>query len=218
MDLLHEPLTSLTVARGLEPQLTVWPAWRDLQIGASAGPACLWSLAGNPYQMYLAAPLPGPQVAELCDHLLQKEIPGWPRTATSALTARRMAMALPGAICRTSSPSSKLPATTTRAGSTPACSRHQLRRPSAAPGLIQDILRRTNLVYYDWEVTGPRLQPSLQVAQTTRLITRHPQLSLDSAGLTWLGAMIPRLGTSATIITRTGPAELTLRRVNSATP
>jgi len=51
-----------TVARGLEPQLTVWPAWRDLQIGAPPDQLCLWSLAGNPYQMYLAAPLPGPQV------------------------------------------------------------------------------------------------------------------------------------------------------------
>ena len=84
--------------------------------------------------------------------------------------------------------------------------------PPPPAGLIQDILRRTNLVYYDWEVTGPRLQPTLQVAQTARLILRQPQLSLDSASLTWLGSIIPRLGTSATIINRTGPAELTLYR------
>ncbi len=79
-------------------------------------------------------------------------------------------------------------------------------------GLIQDVLRRTNLVYYDWEVTGPRLQPVLQLGQTARQITRRPELALDSASLTWLGQLIPRLGTSATIATRTGPAELTFYR------
>jgi len=76
-------------------------------------------------------------------------------------------------------------------------------------GMIQDVLHRTNLVYYDWEVTGPRLQPDLQPAQTARQLLRQPQLPLDSASLTWLGMLIPRLGTSATIISRTGPAELT---------
>ena len=85
----------------------------------------------------------------------------------------------------------------------------------AAPppaGLIQDVLRRTNLVYYDWEVTGPRLQPVLQLSQAIRQVTRRPEMAADSAAIDWLGSLIPRLGTSATIINRTGPAELTLYR------
>ncbi len=86
---------------------------------------------------------------------------------------------------------------------------------AAAPppaGLIQDVLRRTNLVYYDWEVTGPRLQPLLQVGQTARQVARRPELAMDSAGINWLAMLIPRLGTSVTIINRTGPAELAFYR------
>jgi hypothetical protein len=74
------------------------------------------------------------------------------------------------------------------------------------------VLRRTNLVYYDWEVTGPRLAPVLSVARTMRLVTRHPDLPADAASLNCLGALIPRLGTSATIASRTGPAELSILR------
>jgi hypothetical protein len=37
-------------------------------------------------------------------------------------------------------------------------------------------------------------------------------LSLDCVSLQLLGAVIPRLGTTATIISRTGPAELTFYR------
>ena len=213
VDLLHEPLTSLTVARGLEPSLAGWPVWRDLQIGAPPDQFCLWSLGGNPYQIYLAAPLPGPQVGAFCDHLMQQ---GNPWLATNGYISFDRAADGNGVTWGNLpdiKPFIKFAGNDSSgwlyAGLFP--DTNSVAPPPPA-GLIQDILRRTNLVYYDWEVTGPRLQPTLQVAQTARLILRQPQLSLDSASLTWLGSIIPRLGTSATIINRTGPAELTLYR------
>jgi hypothetical protein len=212
MDLLHYPF-SFTVARGLGPELAAWPVWRDLQIGAAPDQFCLWSLAGSPYQIYLAAPLRAAASQALCDRLMQK---GNPWLAANGYISFERAPDGNG-VTWGNLPDIKpfiksagddkqgwlyaglLPDTNSAATPPPA-------------GLIQDVLRRTNLVYYDWEVTGPRLQPGLQVAQTTRLILRQPQLSLDSASLAWLGAIIPRLGTSATIVNRTGPAELTLYR------
>jgi hypothetical protein len=213
LDLLHDPLTSLTVARGFGPQLAAWPPWRDLQIGAPPDQLCLWSLAGSPYQLYLAAPSPRSQVAALCDHLMQN---GNPWLATNGYIGFDRAADGNG-VTWGNLPDIK-PFIKFAGNDSPGWlytglfpdTNAVVLPPSA--GLIHDILRRTNLVYYDWEVTGPRLQPSLQVAQTARLIARQPQLSLDSASLNWLGALIPRLGTSATIITRTGPAELTLIR------
>lgn len=212
LDLLHEPLTSLTVARGIAPPLAGCPLWRDLQIGAPEQ-CCLWSLAGSPYQFYLAALVPRSQVAVLCDHLMQQ---GNPWLATNGYISFDRAADGNGVTWGNLpdiKPFIKFTGNDTQdwlyAGLFPDTNSAA---PPVSAGLIHDILRRTNLVYYDWEVTGPRLQPTLQVSQTARLIARQPQLSLNSASLVWLGSVIPRLGTSATIINRTGPAELTFIR------
>ncbi len=213
LDLVHEPLTSLTAARGLQPWLADWFVWRDLQIGMPPDQFCLWSLAGGSYQIYLAAPLPASGVSALTDRLLQN---GNPWLATNGYISFDRAPDGNGVTWGNLpdiKPFIKFAGTDSQgwlfAGLLPDTNSAALPPPA---GLVQDILRRTNLVYYDWEVTGPRLQPCLQLAQTARLVTRQPQLPMDSVSLNWLAMLISRLGTSATIINRTGPAELTLYR------
>jgi hypothetical protein len=215
LDFLHEPLTSLTAVRGLQSSLAAWPFWQDLQIGAPPDQFYVWSLGENPYALYAAAPLPEPrrQFPVLMNWALQS---GNPWLATNGYVNLRTAPDGNGLLWGNQpdlKPFVKFAGTAEDgwllAGLTPDTNSAALPPP---PGLVQDILRRTNLVYYDWEVTGPRLQPTLQFAQTARQIARQPDLSLNSASLVWLGSLIPRLGTSATIIVRTGPAELTLTR------
>jgi hypothetical protein len=215
VDLLHEPLTSFTAVRGLPSSLTDWQPWRDLEMGTAPDQLFVWSLAGSPYQVYLAAPLPDAraQVAAMSAHLLQKANP-W-LAASGYISFDHAADAngvmwgnLPDIKPFIKSAGSDaggwlfaglLPDTNNAAAPPPA-------------GLINDVLRRTNLVYYDWEVTGPRLQPVLQLGQTVRQIARRPPMPMDSAGINWLALLVPRLGTSATIISRTGPAGLTFFR------
>jgi len=213
LPLLHEPLTSLTVVRGLQPWLAGWPAWSGLLIGAPPNQFCLWSLASGPYQVYLATPLSAAGVSGLTGQLLARGNP-WlaahgyisfdPAPDGNGVTWGQLPDIKPfikfaGDAAQGWLYAGLFPDTNTAALPPPA-------------GLIQDILRRTNLVYYDWEVTGPRLQPCFELGQTARLIARRPQLPLNSASLNWLGAIIPRLGTTATIINRAGPAELTFYR------
>jgi hypothetical protein len=213
LPLLHEPLTSLTVVRGVQPRLANWPAWRDLQIGAPPDQLFFWSLAGSPYQLYLAAPLPAAGVSALTDHLLQKGNPWLAANGYISFDRASDANGITWGNLPDIKPFIKSAGDDSQgwlyAGLLPDTNTAAIPPPA---GLIQDIQRRTNLVYYDWEVTGPRLQPCLQLAQTIRIITRQRQLLLDSASLNWLSSLIPRLGTSATIINRTGPAELTLYR------
>jgi len=215
LDLIHEPLTSFTAVRGIQPLLADWSAWSDLQIGAPPDQLFFWSLAGSPYQTYLAAPFPdaSQQVSALTDHLLQKANP-W--LATNGYISFDRAPDSNGVVWGNLpdiKPFIKYAANGSGswlfAGLLPETSTDVLPPPA---GMIQDILRRTNLVYYDWEVTGPRLQPCLQLGQTVRQIARRPQMSLDSASLNWLETLIPRLGTSATVITRTAPDQLNFVR------
>jgi hypothetical protein len=218
VDLMHEPLTSFTAVRGLQPTLTDWKFLHDLEIGAAPDQLFVWSLSGSPFQIYLAAPLADApaQVAALSDHLLQKANPAL--AASGYINFDRAADG--NGVTWGNLPDIKpfiksagnadagwlfaglLPDTNNAAAPPPA-------------GLLNDVLRRTNLVYYDWEVTGPRLQPVLQLSQTARQVARRPELPMDSASMSLLGLLIPRLGTTATIISRTGPAELTcFRRSN----
>ena len=216
LDLMHEPLIGFTAGRGLQPWLAVWKNWQNLPIGTPPDQLFLWSVAGSPYQTYLAAPLPDArqQVSALTGWLLQTANP-W--LATNGYIAFDRAENMNGVTwgnlpdikpfitsVETGSQSylfaGLLPATGTDAAGPP------------PTGLIQDVLRRTNLVYYDWEITGSRLQPCLQLGQTARQIARRTQMSLDSTSLRWLATVIPRLGTSATIINHTGPNQLEFYR------
>jgi hypothetical protein len=107
----------------------------------------------------------------------------------------------------------------------------QLRNKPAPDGLFQQILGRTNLVYYDWEGTGnrleqwrllsgmlpilPRMQPPPREAVSTnnppaRPRARPPMVIVEN----WLSGVTPLLRDRDTVteITRTGPAELTVVR------
>ncbi len=77
--------------------------------------------------------------------------------------------------------------------------------PRPAPSRLFDQLStQTNLVYYDWELTGSRIQPCLYLGQVARVISRHPQLPEETVSVGWLQAIQPRLGPSTTTITCTG--------------
>ena len=215
LDLIHEPLIGFTAGRGLQPWLAAWKNWQNLPIGTPPDQLFLWSVAGSPYQTYLAAPLPAarPSVAALTGWLLQR---GNPWLATNGYLPFDRAADANG-VTWGNLPDLKpfiravgtdadgwlfaglLPDTNTVV--TP---------PS--DGLMADVLSRPDLVYYDWEVTGMRLKPCLQLGQTARQIARQPQMPMDSASLSWLAVLIPRLGTSATTINLTAPDQLEFYR------
>lgn len=215
VSLMHEPLTAFTAVRGIRPWLADWSPWRKLQIAMPPDQFFFWSLAGSPYQTYLAAPFPDAnrQVAVLTDQLLQKANP-W--LATNGYIGFERASDANGVVWG-NLPDIKpfiksagvdgpgwlfaglLPETNTVVHPPPA-------------GMIQDVLNRPGLVYYDWEITGPRLQPAFQLGQFIRQLTRRAPMPMDSASLNWLVVLAPRLGTSATIINLTAPGQLTLVR------
>ena len=73
-------------------------------------------------------------------------------------------------------------------------------------------LDRTNLVYYDWEITSERLQLLPQLTQLALMITRHKQLAAQSAAIKWLNRIGPTLGRTLTEVTQTAPNELSFTR------
>jgi hypothetical protein len=81
--------------------------------------------------------------------------------------------------------------------------------------LLQQISAHTNLVAYDWELTGPRIEQWLYFSQFLRFALHRAQLPPRSAGFVWLVALSSHLGNSGTVVTRTGPAQLSFVRRSS---
>lgn len=90
-----------------------------------------------------------------------------------------------------------------------------------APAELFDQLKgRTNLVYYDWEITQARLAHWLSLVQLYTLVIEQRSGTnlhrrsgtVELHGQEWLKAIAPLLGETITEITQTGPAELTLVR------
>lgn len=216
LDLIHEPLIGFTAVRGIQPWLASWKTWSDLQIGAPPDQLYLWALEGSSFQTYLAAPLPdaGQKVSGLTDLLLQKGNPWLALRGYVSLDRASDSNGVTWGNLPTIRPFIKSAGVGADgwlvAGLLPDTGVADRRPPPA--GMIQDILGRTNLVYYDWEVTGPRVASGLELGQTARQILRQAQMSLDSASLNWLGVLVPRLGTSATIVSLTAPNQLAFAR------
>jgi hypothetical protein len=218
-NLLHEPLTGFTAVRGVKPWLASCKMWSDLQIGAPPGQLYFWSLQGSPFQTYLAAPLPDAsnQMALLTGKLLQNGnawlaahgYVNFDRASDSnGVTWGNLPSIKP--FIKTAAGvdggfifAGLLPDTNADAGPPPA-------------GMIQDVLSRTNLVYYNWEVSAPRVAACLYLGQTVRQILRLAQLPVNSVSEAWLYALAPRLGTSATVVTLTEANQLTLFRRSTA--
>lgn len=78
--------------------------------------------------------------------------------------------------------------------------------------LLARIQGRTNLVYYDWEITEERLRQWRNLNELTQIIADRELHTGDHPQEAWLTDVGPKLGNSITEITLAAPHELALNR------
>lgn len=78
--------------------------------------------------------------------------------------------------------------------------------------LLNQFIGRTNIMYYDWELTQERVVHWLQIYQLLPIFTSVPQVLESSPGQKWILKIAPELGDCATEIALTKPAEVTITR------
>ncbi|HTG45534.1 MAG TPA: hypothetical protein VK633_13490, partial [Verrucomicrobiae bacterium] len=78
--------------------------------------------------------------------------------------------------------------------------------------LFAQLAGRTNIAYYDWEVTEPRIVQARQLFTLQALINRRKSPSADLPVEKWLYDLSPLVGNAVTEVTVTGPKELSLLR------
>ena len=208
---IHQPLVSFTAARGFAPWLEKQNWAQPYEISPEPNQMFVWALAGYPLQTFAAVPVPdGKQALQELEQKLSAN-PVWQSyfmmpvtmvTTNNQIAWRGMPFIAP-----------ILRAMHEPAGdflfaevfpNTP--------KSRPLPPELLASLNRTNLVYYDREITGERLTLLPHLTQLALMLTRHKQLPAQSAADKWLNRITPKLGVAVTEITQTAPNELTFAR------
>jgi hypothetical protein len=79
-------------------------------------------------------------------------------------------------------------------------------------GTLTDLKSIQNAVYYDREITGPRVESWMFMSQLFRIILRREQLPDGARSVAWLKAAGPNLGPATTTLTKVSSTELVLSR------
>jgi hypothetical protein len=86
-------------------------------------------------------------------------------------------------------------------------------KPVAVPdALFAQLRHRTNLVYYDWELTQERMNHAKQMHQLACIINARRVPETNTASKIWFDSIRHKLGNTVTEILQTGPQELVLVR------
>ena len=212
-NLIHDPLVSFTAIRGIGPWLSSQKQWQDIFPGVPPSQLYFWAENGLPLLSFCAARLPNAsnQVSQLAGRLMQQANP-W--LATNSQGSFQPSTNGNGVIWK------DLPLVEPFFESMPGGADdlvygglvREISTSRVPAGLYPQITGPTNLVAYDWELTGTRAEQWLYFGQFFRMFLLRAQLPAKSASIAWFNAVEYKLGDCASAVTRTGPAQLSLVR------
>ncbi|MBM3876026.1 MAG: hypothetical protein FJ386_04805 [Verrucomicrobia bacterium] len=219
---IRDPLVSFTAARGVAPWLGRNAALRTSAAGPVPDQWFSWSRSDIPFQTLFA--LPAKDAAARVPALLQPL-----ESAARAALGTNFTGRIHHVTDRNEVVWSGLPILVPFVGVAPEPSGSfilgglmsgivpQGVNTNPAPAELLAQLGRTNLVYYDWEVTQFRLQQVRQTRQLLQLLG-GPGAGLmgRTPGQAWLDAIAPQLGNTITEATIDGPKELRVIRNSHA--
>jgi hypothetical protein len=227
-NLIHPPLVAFTAVRGLAPWLASSNLWGALQIGPPPDQVCSWALPAGLFQTYFAAPLPDAagQVRALAAHLLTDANPWLAAHGYVGFDSDQQSNGVTWGSSPSILPFIKSVAADGKGGVAYAGLIPETNPDANAQTnlfyyhpsfdeLLQTLSDGTNLVYYQWELTGDRLQSCLFIGQFLSVITHRPPLPLDCPASVWLKIIMPRLGNCTTAITLTDTNRLSFSRTST---
>src|ERR1044071_9003467 len=215
-NLLSQYMASFTAIRGIGPWLASFKPWNELRVGAPPNQFYVWAPMGADMETYFAAPQPDAsnQVSKLTDIILEKTAPF---LATNQLAKLQKASEFNGLEWKGVPfimPFLKSLNTNGENWVYGGFFQPMVLPPPPAE-LLQQIYGQTNLVCYDWEATGPRMDQWLYLTQFFRFAMYRAQLDLELAGEAWLKKVGLTLGNCGTVFTLTASNRLSFVRKSS---
>jgi hypothetical protein len=217
-NLISAPLVSFSAIRGFRPWLSALKTWTDLQPRTPPNQLYLWAIDSIPIGTYFAVPHREASnlVARISDLVLQK---GRAFFATNDVARFEKAQTYNGLQWRglpALSPFIKSFQTNGQSfvlGGTFILDQAHLPPPAE---LVQQVLAGpTNLIAYDWELTGPRKEQLNYIAPFIRFASYKEQMTDAQASRALIDAASASLGNCGTIFTLSSPNQISFSRRSS---
>ena len=221
-NLIHDPLIGFMAIRGFRPLLKSLTRWDDARLGNPPNQAYFWSQNGAPLHFF-AVPSQGAsnQFRLLSEFLIQKVNPmmvsnpklndlkygNFERAADLSVRWRGIPFVSPNLALWGDSNNPVI-----FGGLFP---NRLTNRPIPAV-LMEQLRAETNLLAYDWEISGTNELGLIQMTQISRFIFGRDRLSMtNNAALPWLTALSTNLGESGTSLRLVSAKQITFSRISS---
>jgi hypothetical protein len=212
-NVVMEPIISFTCAQGIAPLLNQVKGFSNLRLKNPPNQVCMWARANVPVQTFLTVPMADPtnvvkEIVSRLPDLVKAHFTNAPgKFLWISNRAEWIWSGLPLFIPHLH-PQKEPNGEFLFAGLFP-----QGQKSNAAPAeLFGQVIGRTNLVYYDWELTQERLSQVRHMAQLLDIINRRRLPTTNSVGFQWLREIEPLLGNSITEVALSSPKELSIVR------
>lgn len=223
-NLIHDPLIGFAAVRGMRPLLASSGYWNEARFGLPPNQACFWSQNGSAPLHFFAIPTTNAsnQFRLISDALIQDVNPAMAAHATVFHTpmgkfekqanAQRVRWRGVPLI----SPNLEVESVGGNSFITGGLFANVRTNSPMPEELLKQFRTDSNLLFYDWEITGPVEYRLIQVSQIGRFVFGRSRLSMtNNAALPWLVAISGKLGNSGTSIRRADEHTLTLSRLST---
>lgn len=213
-NLVHSRLDSFTAIRGFKPWFAASKLPALLRMDSAPNQLFLWSQIGFPFQTYVALPLANASnyVSSLTGYLEQNSNDWLAKYGLGEIKRTTNAAKMKWTKIPYIEPF--LEAVTTDAnefvlgGFGPFTTTNH---PIPAE-LLAQVLGPTNLLVYDWELSGPRMDDLPYITQITRAAVHKAQLPTKGYFFPWFEAIAPKLGNAGMTVNLTAPNQLSFVR------
>lgn len=211
---VRDPLISFTAMQGFGEWLARLPEFKEWELKSVPNQLFTWARSDVPYNLHAAAPMPSASntVVRTAPHALHTLGTNVAKAGVGriAFTTNRTEIGWVGMpilvpfVRPAPEPGDDFLLFGSMAGIVP--SGPNTNPPPAE--LLNQFLPRTNLVYYDWEITEAKLAQWVPIFQLTTMLSASPSFPGAAAGNQWLRAVSPKLGNAITEVTAVSPTEL----------
>lgn len=211
---VRDPLISFTAVQGFGDWLARLPEFKEWELKSAPNQFFAWARSDVPYNLLAAAPMPDASntVVRAAPHALHTLGTNIAKAGVGriAFTTNRTELGWVGMpilvpfVRPAPEPGDDFLLFGSMAGIIPM---GQNTNPPPAE-LLNQFLPRTNLVYYDWEITEAKLAQWLPIVQLATMLSPNPTFPSAVPANAWLRSVSPKLANTITEVTAVSPTEL----------
>jgi hypothetical protein len=211
---IHNPLTSFTAFRGIAPWLSRRQLAQELGVKPPPNQFFVWAVDGIPFETCFAMPATDAtnyltRMAPALVSMLNSRMEAWPIKSEARWTTNDEIVVSGNPFFGPHLGAIREPAGDFLAGGI--FPKLEYKDPLPAD-LVGEVTSRTNLVCYDWEITGARVIQWRALSQLALIMADKPITTTDTPAQKWIDAVKKKLGNCGTVATLTAPDELTVLR------